>query len=191
MKYQLKIIIGSTRPSRRGHLVADWFFNIAKNHPEFDIEILDLKEINLPLMDEPNHPKLGEYIHNHTKGWSKTISGADAFVFITPEYNYSFPASIKNALDYLFNEWYGKPAAFVSYGGISGGVRAVQGLKQPITTLGMMPLREAVSIPFYTQYIEDNIFKGDGAMAQSAAIMLNKLKEWTEALRSMRSGYSS
>lgn len=186
MAYKLKIIIGSVRPSRQGHLVAEWFTEIAKTHSEFDIEVLDLKEIDLPMMNEPAHPRLKSYIHEHTKAWSRTIEKADAYIFVTPEYNYSFPASIKNALDYLFSEWHGKPVAFVSYGGISGGMRAVQELKIPITTLGMMPLPQAVNIPFFAQYITDGSFIGDEKLQNSANAVLSSLKPWTEALKTMR-----
>lgn len=186
MKYHLKIIIGSTRPSRQGHLVAEWFAGIAEKHPAYAIEILDLKEINLPLMDEPNHPKLGNYTHEHTKKWSKTINEADAFVFVTPEYNYSFPATIKNALDYLFSEWHGKPAAFVSYGGASGGMRAVQGLKLPMTTLGMMPLMQAVNIHYFSKYIENGSFNGNELLENSVHAMLETLRKWTAGFKNMR-----
>lgn len=186
MKYHLKIIIGSTRPSRQGHLVAEWFAKIAEKHRDFMIEVLDLKKINLPLIDEPHHPKMGNYTHEHTKRWSKVIQEADAFVFVTPEYNYSFPATLKNALDYLFAEWNGKPAAFVSYGGASGGMRAVQGLKLPMTTLGIMPLMQAVNIHYYSKYIEDGIFNGDENLENSANAMLVTLRKWTEGLKNMR-----
>lgn len=187
MTYKLKIIIGSTRPSRKGHLVAQWFFNIAKQYKDFDIEVLDLKKINLPLLDEPEHPRLQKYSHEHTKKWSKTIAEADAFVVVTPEYNYGYPATLKNALDYLSVEWQEKPMAFVSYGGISGGTRAVQDLKLPVTTLGMMPIPQAVNIPFFTEFInENNKFEGNESLVQSANLMLNKLLSWAKALKGMR-----
>jgi len=187
MKYKLKILIGSTRPQRKGHLVAEWFLNIALQHKDFDIEVLDLKEINLPFLDEPEHPRLQKYSHDHTKQWSKLIDEADAFVFVTPEYNYSAPATLKNAMDYLFNEWQEKPVSFVSYGGVSGGTRAVQDLKLPITTLGMMPLPQAVNIPFFNQFInEEGVFEGNETLEKSANGMLLKLKEWAEALKGMR-----
>lgn len=187
MKYKLKIIIGSTRPSRKGPIIADWFLGIAKKHTDFEIEVLDLKEINLPLLDEPEHPRLQKYTHEHTKRWSKMINEADAFVVVTPEYNYGYPATLKNAFDYLFMEWQEKPMGFVSYGGISGGTRAVQGLKLPITTLGMMPLPQAVNIPYFTQYInEGGVFIGTESLEKSADLMLNKLQVWTKALKGMR-----
>lgn len=187
MKYQLKIIIGSTRPTRKGPIVADWFLKIAKQHPDFEVELLDLKEIDLPLMDEPNHPRVQKYINAHTKKWSKTIDSADAFVIVTPEYNFGYPATLKNALDYLSVEWSDKPMGFVSYGGISGGTRAVQELKLPVTALGMMPIPQAVNIPFFTQFINDNdVFEANETLEKSANVMLAKLQEWAKALKNMR-----
>lgn len=187
MTYKLKVIIGSTRPTRKGPIVADWFLKMAKQHPDFEVEVLDLKEISLPLMDEPNHPRLRQYTKEHTIKWSKTIDEADAFVFITPEYNYGPPATLKNAMDYLFEEWQEKPVGFVSYGGVSGGTRAVQELKLTITTLGMMPLPQAVTIPFFTQFINENdVFEANEPLEKSANVMLNKLQNWTKALKGMR-----
>ncbi len=187
MNYKLKIIIGSTRPQRKGHLVAEWFLKIANEHKDFNIEVLDLKAINLPLLDESEHPRLQKYAHEHTKKWSELIADADAFVFVTPEYNYSAPATLKNAMDFLYNEWQEKPVAFVSYGGVSGGTRAVQDLKFPITALGMMPLPQAVNIPFFTQFInEEDVFEGNDPLVQSAHNMLEKLKHWTEGMKNMR-----
>lgn len=187
MKYQLKIIIGSTRPTRKGPIVADWFLKIAKQHPDFEVELLDLKEIDLPLMDEPNHPRVQKYINAHTKKWSKTIDSADAFVIVTPEYNFGYPATLKNALDYLSVEWSDKPMGFVSYGGISGGTRAVQELKLPVTALGMMPIPQAVNIPFFTQFINDNdVFEANETLEKSANVMLTKLQNWAKALKNMR-----
>lgn len=187
MKYQLKIIIGSTRPTRKGPIVADWFLKIAKQHPDFEVELLDLKEIDLPLMDEPNHPRVQKYTKAHTKKWSKTIDSADAFVIVTPEYNFGYPATLKNALDYLSVEWSDKPMGFVSYGGISGGTRAVQELKLPVTALGMMPIPQTVNIPFFTQFINDNdVFEANETLEKSANVMLTKLQNWAKALKNMR-----
>lgn len=190
MKYQLKVIIGSTRPSRKGHLVADWFLSLLEQHKSFEVEVLDLKEINLPFMDEVEHPKLQKYANEHTKKWSRTIHSADAFVIVTPEYNFGYPASLKNALDYLSSEWEDKPLGFVSYGGVSAGTRAVQALKLPATTMGMMPLPQAVNVPFFTQFItKEGVFEGNDVLEKSAHLMLDKLSNWTEALKGMREKY--
>src|SRR5690349_2937621 len=111
--------------------------------------------INLPFMDEPAHPRLKQYKHEHTKNWSETIDAADAFIIVLAEYNFGFPAPIKNAIDYLFNEWMNKPVAFVSYGGVSGGLRATQMLKLVVASVHMMPLVEQVTIPFFAKMIDD------------------------------------
>ena len=122
LMHRLQIFTVSTRPSRKGPAVAAWFESLARAHGVFDIELVDLAAINLPVMDEPEHPRLRRYQHAHTKAWSAQIESADAFVFVTPEYNFSAPPSIINALDYLVFEWAYKPVGFVSYGGVSAGV---------------------------------------------------------------------
>ncbi len=185
--FQLKIIIASTRPGRKGPAIASWTEEIARKHPAFEVTMLDLQEINLPFFDEPHHPRLHKYEHEHTKKWSDTIAGADAFIFVTPEYNYGYTAPLKNALDYLFVEWGYKPVAFVSYGGIAGGTRAVQMLKQVVTTLKMVPVTESVNIPFFAKYIDDlEKFNGDETLQKSAGDMLNELAKWAAALKPMR-----
>ncbi|MBA3823468.1 MAG: NAD(P)H-dependent oxidoreductase [Ktedonobacterales bacterium] len=183
----LQIIIASTRPGRVGLPVGTWFAERATAHGKFTVESVDLAEVNLPLMDEPNHPRLQKYTNPHTLAWSRQIARADAFVFVMPEYNYSFTAPLKNALDYLHVEWNYKPVGFVSYGGISGGTRAVQGIKQVVTTLSMMPLPEAVTIPFVTQFLdEQRHFNANDMMEKSAVSMLNELYRWSGALATLR-----
>lgn len=184
---KLKIIIASTRPQRKGPIIADWFSEFAKENSDFEVEVLDLKEIDLPMLNETEHPKTGVYNHPHTIHWSAAIDEADAFVIVTPEYNFSFPAALKNALDYLHNEWNGKVIGFVSYGGISAGTRAVQDIKLPVTTLGMMPLTQAVNIPFFGEFInEEGVFEPNEITIQAAKGMLLTLNEWAEALKGMR-----
>jgi len=185
--YNLKIITASTRPGRKGPALANWIFDMAKKHTEFTVELLDLAEINLPFLDEPNHPSMQKYTKDHTKKWSATIAAADAFIFVTPEYNFGYPASLKNALDFLYNEWTYKPVAFVSYGGIAGGTRSMQALKQVISAMNMVPVLEAVNVPFFTKYIdEQNKFNADEIIQKSAEGMLKELGRWTETLQQMR-----
>lgn len=183
---KLKIIVGSTRPSRKGIFVAEWFEEFAKAHSEFEIELLDLKEIQLPFLDEDAHPRLKQYKHTHTLNWSQKIEEGDAYVLVTPEYNHSYPATVKNALDCLSQEWAEKPLAFVSYGGVSGGTRSVNDLKAPVATLNMMPILEAVNIPFFTNFIQDERFIPNEIIEQSAEMMLKKLYQWAKALKGMR-----
>ncbi len=138
-------------------------------------------------MDEPNHPRLKQYTQEHTKKWSETIDSADGFIIVLSEYNFSFPAPIKNALDFLFQEWAFKPVAFVSYGGISGGLRSTQMLKQVVTTLNMMPVVEQVNIPFFAKMINDQeVFMPSETVEKSAQGMFKSLERWSEALKPMR-----
>jgi len=183
----LSVIIGSTRPGRAGLPIGQWFAERARAHGAFDVDVADLAQIQLPLLDEPNHPRLRQYVHEHTKDWSTRIEGADAVVLVTPEYNYGYPAALKNALDYLYAEWRDKPVGFVSYGGIAGGTRAVQQLKQVVTTLRMVPVVEAVTIPFHTRVIEaDGHVRGTDSMDRAAAAMLDELARLEGALRPLR-----
>lgn len=183
----LKIIIASTRPGRRGIHVADWFIDFAQKHSAFNIETLDLEKINLPFLDEPKHPRMQQYVQAHTKEWSKKIDEADAFVFVMPEYNYSMPPALSNAIDFLYKEWNYKPVGLVSYGGISGGLRAAQMSKLQITAVKMMPLAEGVTIPFFEKHIdENNRFVSFPELDKSAEVLLNELAKWAQALKPMR-----
>lgn len=184
---KLSVVVVSTRPGRIGPVVANWVFARAQQHGKFDVELLDLAHINLPVFDEPHHPRLRKYEHEHTKRWSAHVDGSDAFVFVTPEYNFSAPPSLVNAIDYLFQEWAYKPAAFVSYGGVSGGLRAVQSAKLQLTTVKVVPLPEAVAIPLVSNHIEpDGTFRTTEALDKSANGMLDELLRWTGALKALR-----
>ncbi len=183
----LKILTTTTRDGRRGISVARWITEFVEKTGGFDVELLDLKEINLPFMDEPNHPRMQKYTHEHTKRWSAMIQPAEAFIFVLGEYNYGYPAPIKNAIDFLFNEWKYKPVAFVSYGGISGGLRSTQMLKQVVTTINMMPISEQVNIPFFANKIdEDGVFHPDEIIERSAGFMLKELAKWSETMKALR-----
>jgi NAD(P)H-dependent FMN reductase len=183
----LQVIAGSTRPGRRGIAVARWIEQLARQHGGFDVELIDLGELGLPVMDEPNHPRLRQYVNQHTKDWSATVNRADAFVFVTPEYNHSFPAGLKNALDYLSAEWADKPAGLVSYGGVSAGLRAATALKPVLAALRMVPVVEAVSVPFFAQFIDDEeTFVPNAELEAGGKGMLDELARLTPALRSLR-----
>jgi NAD(P)H-dependent FMN reductase len=183
---RLAIVVVSTRPSRQGPAVATWFHQQAEAHGGFDCELVDLAEVGLPLYDEPEHPRLRKYQHDHTQRWSRRVLAADAFVFVTPEYNYSSPTSLVNALDYLLHEWAYTPCGFVSYGGISGGLRSVQMTKQIVTAVRMMPLPDGVSLPSFVKQIENGVFAPGEAAAKSATTMLDELLRWTTALAALR-----
>ncbi len=138
-------------------------------------------------MDEPNHPRLGQYVHEHTKRWSATVDGTDAFAIVTPEYNYGFNAPLKNAIDFLHNEWLYKPVGLVSYGGVAAGTRAAQMLKQVLSALRMVPVAEAVSIPFVAQFLDDEGgLTANEVMDQAADAMLDELLRVQDALLALR-----
>lgn len=187
MPLKLAVIIASTRPGRVGVHVGRWFFEIARAHPAFEAEWIDLAELGLPLYDEPKHPRLRDYQHEHTRRWSAIVEAAEAFVFVTPEYNFSPTPALTNALDYLLHEWGRKPAAFVSYGGISGGLRAVQATKITLSALQVVPIGESVVVPFVARQVKDGVFTPNEVQEQAAPALLDALARWAEALRPLRS----
>jgi NAD(P)H-dependent FMN reductase len=184
---RLQIILGSTRKGRSGHHIAAWFERVAREHGRFEVESIDLRDVNLPLVDEPNHPRLRQYQHEHTKAWGAIVQRGDAYVFVTPEYNYGPAPALLNALDYLVHEWAYKPAGFVSYGGVSGGTRGVQATKQVVSALKMVPMVEGVAIPFFAQHVKpDSGFQPPDTQRDAARVMLDELARWADALAPMR-----
>lgn len=185
---KVEIILASTRPNRVGLPVATWTEQEARAHGAFEeVELVDLAEVNLPLLNEPQHPRFHDYAHQHTKDWSAKVSEADAFVFVMPEYNYGYTAPLKNAIDYLHWEWHYKPVGLVSYGGVAAGTRAAQMIKQVVTTLKMVPLFEAVSVPFVQQFLgEDGTIHPNDLMLSAAKAMFDELRRVSDALRPLR-----
>jgi NAD(P)H-dependent FMN reductase len=189
---KLLIIIASTRPGRIGLPVAKWFYERGAEHGGFELKLVDLADLDLPLLDEPNHPRLHQYTQEHTHAWSAVVDDADAVVFITPEYNYGYPAALKNAIDYLHHEWRYKPVGFVSYGGVAAGTRAVQQLKAVVQAVQMFAVATAVNIPFVQQFLtEDGRIEGNEVMTQAAAEMLDELARVAEALGPLRTSVES
>lgn len=185
----LQVIIGATRPGRLGPTIARWFTDIAESHGGFDVELVDLAEVGLPLLDEPENPaRGGAYHHDHSKAWSATVQRADSFVFVVPEYNNGYNAATKNAIDYLYHEWRDKAVAIVSYGGnVGAGTRAAQALKQVFLAVKAMPVHEAVNIPFvYTMLDEHGQFRGTEVLARAASTMLDELARRDLAGRILR-----
>lgn len=187
MSRKLATIAVSTRPGRVGIHVARWMQGVAEAHGGFESRLVDLAEVNLPIYDEPKHPRLRDYQHEHTRRWSAIVEAADAFVFVTPEYNYGPSPALVNALDYVFHEWGYKPASFVSYGGVSGGLRAVQSTKLTLTTLRVVPLTEAVVVPFVANQVKDGVFTPNEVQEKAAPEMLDALARWSDALKVLRS----
>lgn len=187
MSIKLKIITGSTRPGRVGPSVAAWVVEAAKAHGGFDVESVDLADIDLPLLDEPKHPAMQDYQHEHTKRWSGIIGDGDAYIFVTPEYDYFPPASLVNAIQVLYREWNYKVAGIVSYGGVSGGLRAAQGLRELLATVQIMPLPQVVPVPFFPEYIgDDGTFTPNDKMSEGATQLFGEITKWATALKTLR-----
>lgn len=184
--YTLKIISSTVRPSRKGPIVAAWVAEAARQFGGFDVEVLDLGEIRLPMMDEPHHPRLQKYEHEHTKKWSATINSADAFVFVTAEYDYNYPAPLRNALEYLVHEWSYKVAGIVSYGGVSAGTRAANALKGDLSTFRMVPLTDMVNIPFFEQVIHDGKLVPNEITHKATHTMLKEITRWIDGLKAIK-----
>ncbi|MFJ4240386.1 NADPH-dependent FMN reductase [Streptomyces iakyrus] len=182
----LTTVVASTRPGRVGRSVADWFTARAAQCEQFESRVVDLRELALPFFDEPHPPALQQYTHSHTRTWSRIVDASDAFVFVTPEYNGGFPAPLKNAWDYLVVEWQHKPAAFVSYGGVSAGTRAVQMAKQVVANLRMLPIGPTVSIPFVSERVEDGAFQAGKIHEAAAEHMLDELVRTATVMRRLR-----
>jgi NAD(P)H-dependent FMN reductase len=184
---RLGIVVASTRPGRRGRIIADRFVDRAVAHGGFDVDMLDLAEVNLPFFDEPNHPADGIYVHQHTRDWSARVDAADAFVFVMPEYNHGFIAPLKNALDYLHREWNYKPVGFVSYGGIAGGTRAVEMIKNVVLDLKMVPIGNAIVIPRVSEVFDNSgRLRSTDILGDGVDALLDELARLTDALATVR-----
>lgn len=183
----LMVVVASTRPTRVGMAVGRWFVERATEHPAFDVDLVDLAELDLPFMDEPEHPRFARYVHDHTKRWSARVKAADAFVFVTPEYNHGYNAPLKNAIDFLHHEWEHKPVGFVSYGGVAAGTRAVQQLKPVVAVLRMTPMSDGVYIPFVGQHLDsERRFQAGDELEAAATALLDALARYEAALRPLR-----
>jgi NAD(P)H-dependent FMN reductase len=186
--YTIKVISSTVRPGRKGPAVATWINGLANSSGIFQSELLDLGIIDLPLMNEAVHPRLRQYEHAHSKAWSAKIEEADAFIFVTAEYDYSYPASLKNALEYLLHEWAYKPAGLVSYSiGPFAGVRAMNNLRPDLLSLKIVSLGEWVTIPSVDQFLnEDGEFVPNEMIRSSADLMIAQLRRWTKGMKAIR-----
>jgi NAD(P)H-dependent FMN reductase len=182
---KIAIILGSTRPGRNGEAVSKWIYEIARKRSDANFELLDIKDYNLPLLDEPIPPSMGRYTKEHTKTWSSKIDSFDGYVFVTAEYNHGIPGALKNAIDFLYKEWNNKVAGFVSYGG-AGGVRAVEQLRLVMAELKIASVRAQVQISLYTDFENFTRFKPASFQEQSATAMLDEVIAWGGALKILR-----
>lgn len=187
----IKIIIGSTRPQRFGPQVASWIKGIADEaaaaHGATRFEVVDLAEVNLPLFDEAIPPMMNQIQNDHTKKWAAIVDEADGFLFVTPEYNHSTSAALKNAIDYLIYQWANKPVAFASYGSQAGGTRAVEHLRAIAGELKLFDLREQVMISnYWNQLNESGKFVPAPEQEDAAKAMVQALIFWTAAMKAPR-----
>lgn len=181
----IQVIVGSTRPSRSGRKIADWFKKQAKVPAGTTVEIIDLADVNLPLLDEPVSAMMNQYSKDHTKKWADIVGKADGYVWVTPEYNHSTSAALKNAIDYLYKEWTYKPVAFVGYGGM-GATRAIEHLVNVASELSMFPLKPRYHVlDVWSAINEDGSVKPELIRGDASAVLVEvaKVAEATKSLR--------
>ena len=182
---KIAVIVGSTRPGRKGEAVAKWVHEIAARRSDAQYELVDIKDFNLPLLDEAVSPSLGQYSLPHTKAWAARIAPFDGFVFVTPEYNHSTSAALKNAIDFLYGEWNNKAAAFVGYGS-AGGARAIEHLRLIMAEVQVATVRQTVMFSLLTDFESFTTFKPAPRHEKSVNAMLDQLVAWATALQAVR-----
>jgi NAD(P)H-dependent FMN reductase len=187
---RVAIILGSTRPGRNGEAVAKWAFEIAKKRRDAEFELVDIKDFNLPLLDEPMPPLFGQYTQPHSKTWSAKIASFDAFVFVTPEYNHGTSGALKNAIDFLYNEWINKSAGFIGYGGAAG-TRAVEHLRLVMAELQVATVRAQVGLSLLTDFEHFSVFKPASHHEGAVNAMLDQVIAWGGALKTLRERQAS
>jgi NAD(P)H-dependent FMN reductase len=184
---KIAIVLGSTRPGRNGEAVAQWVVEQAQSRSAADYELVDLADFPMPLLDEAIPPSAGQYTGEHTIAWAEKVASYDAFVFVTPEYNHSVPASLKNALDYVYAEWNNKAASFVGYGSL-GGARAVEHLRGIASELQMAHVRQALGFSLFTDFQNFSTFAPGPQHQAAATTMFDQLETWATAMKAVRTG---
>ena len=182
---KLAIVIGSTRPGRKAEAVARWVYDIATKRSDAEVELVDIKDFNLPLLDEPVPPAMGQYSQPHTKVWAAKVASFDAYVFVTPEYNHGTSGALKNAIDYLFREWNNKAAGFVGYGS-AGGTRAVEQLRLVMGELLVADVRAQVALSLFTDFENFSTFKPAPLHEKSVNTLFDQVLAWSTALKTLR-----
>ena len=182
---RIAIILGSTRPGRNGEAVAKWVHEIAQKRTDAEFELVDIKDFNLPLLDEPMPPIMGQYSKPHTKTWAAKIGSFDGYVFVTPEYNHGISGALKNAIDFLFAEWNNKAAGFVSYGG-AGGARAVEHLRLVLAEVQMATVRNQVLLSMFSDFENFSAFKPDARHEKSVNAMFDQVIAWGGTMKALR-----
>ena len=181
---KIGIILGSTRPGRKGDQVAKWVLEQAESR-DASYELVDLADFNLPHLDEAITASQGKYENEHTKAWAAAIAQYDGFVFVTPEYNHSTSGALKNAIDFIYAEWNNKAAGFVSYG-VAGGTRAVEHLRLIVGELQIADVRQQVAVSLLTDFEGYTTLKPLPHLEPGLATMFGQVESWAGALRSVR-----
>ncbi|PZT96888.1 MAG: NAD(FAD)-dependent dehydrogenase [Brevundimonas sp.] len=177
------VVAGSVRPRRRCITIAEWIADLGRPIVDAAVEVVDLKDWPLPLDAEPGVPAKGGYVCDGTRAWSAKIASADAFVFVTPQYNWGYPASLKNALDHLYREWAGKPALVVTYGG-HGGDKCARQLREVVTGLNMTPVAAMPALTLPRAMIEADAPLDDAAALFDGSADVVR-QGWTELAQAM------
>ncbi|MDH6182232.1 NAD(P)H-dependent FMN reductase [Microbacteriaceae bacterium SG_E_30_P1] len=185
---KIGIILGSTRPGRRGEQVANWVLEQASKRDDVTYELIDIADFNLPHLDEEVPASQGLYANGHTKAWANTIASYDGFVMVTPEYNHSTSGALKNAIDFIYAEWNNKAVGFVSYGAAASGARAVEHLRLIAGELQLADVRQQVGISLLTDFEAYTTMKAIPHHEAPLATMLDQLEAWSGALREVRVG---
>ncbi|MCX2179962.1 NAD(P)H-dependent oxidoreductase [Streptomyces sp. SKN60] len=184
---RVAVLVGSVREGRQGPAVTDWFTGVAAAHGGLELDVIDLAEVDLPLVMPGWGGELDPRAVAALAGVSPRLAAADAFVVVTPEYNHSFPAVLKNLIDWHRTEWYAKPVGFVSYGGLGGGLRAVEQLRLVFAELHATTVRDSVSLHGPWSGLGADGQPLDRTVAEGAAKgMLGQLTWWGRALRTAR-----
>jgi NAD(P)H-dependent FMN reductase len=189
---RILVILGSTRQGRFGETVARWLFPIVESREDLTAELVDLRDWKLPYYDRPNVAAASEYDDEQCRAWAEVVGRADGFLVITPEYNFGYPAVLKSALDAVYKEWNRKPVAFASYGGWSGGTRAVEQLRSVAVELQMVPVRGSLVLQFAPRlFDEEGNLKNPDFYNAAATRMLNDLAWWAVTLKIAREAAAS
>lgn len=185
---KIKIIVGSSRQSRFGTQPAEWIASLTTNTKDVAYELIDLKDLNLPMFDEAVSPMMNQYTNEQQISWGKVVGDSDGFIFVTPEYNHSITAVLKNAIDFLYAEWKFKPAGIVSYGANPGGARAVEHLKSILTALGVYPMGgEQLTINnYWTQLNDQGKFQPTAEQEKAAKSIIKDVTFWAGEMKTAR-----
>lgn len=183
---KIGIVVGSTRPGRVGPALAHWLCETVSGLSQAQAGLLDLADFDLPVFDEPRHPRTGDYQNPHTADWARAVAEFDAYVFVTPEYNHLPPSALVNAITFLGPEWHFKPVTFLSYGGVSGGLRAVQHLKLQLLAVKSVPISEAIVVPHVSKHVADGQFVANDTQRTAAEAVVAAFDRWTLALSNLR-----